>query len=54
MKTAAMCNSQNMHFFEPSKICGREPLKYLMRHITSLQIFKGCLPQILGPYLVHS
>ena len=29
---------------EPSKICGRQPLKII--------IFKGCLPQILfGPFL---
>ena len=36
---------------EPSKICGRQPLKNLKcrAHIT---FFKGCLPQIfLGPFL---
>ena len=36
----------------PSKICGRQPLKYLKRYglprqTVSLQIFKCCLPQIL-------
>ena len=37
---------------EPSKICGRQPLKYLkgyglLRQTISLQMFTGCLPQIL-------
>ena len=42
----------------PSKICGRQPLKILRRygllkHTISLQIFKGCLPQIvIGPLLI--
>ena len=39
----------------PSKICGRQPFKNLNGYgllIISLQIFKGCLPQILpGPFL---
>ena len=41
----------------PSKICGRQPLKYLkgygmLQQTISLQIFKGCFPQIiLGPFL---
>ena len=40
-----------------SKICGRQPLENLtgyglLKQIVSLQIFKGCLPQIsLGPLL---
>ena len=34
----------------PSKICGRQPSKNLKGY--GLQIFKGCLPQILlGPFL---
>ena len=35
----------------PSKICERQRVKNL-RGVISLQIFKGCLPQILlGPFL---
>ena len=42
---------------EPSKISQRQPLKNLkgyglLKQTISLQIFKGCLPQILfGPFL---
>ena len=42
---------------EPSKICGREPLKILkgyslLKQTIFLQIFKGCHPQfLLGPLL---
>ena len=42
----------------PSKICGRPPLKNLMRYglpkadHTTFKFFKGCLPQILlGPFM---
>ena len=35
-----------------SKICGRQPLKYLKWHGLLLKIFKDCLPQtFLGPFL---
>ena len=38
---------------EPSKICGRQPLKsYLKLTIYHFNLFRGCLPQILlGPFL---